>query len=75
MIADRLLPDARVPFHTAGDQADLNRARNEHAKLVEQRNAHIAEAAAEILAVTNLKRPRALQEAITRAQQRLAVSQ
>jgi hypothetical protein len=74
MIADRLLPEARVPFHTAGDQADLNRARNEHAKLVEQRNAHITEAAAEMLASTNVKRPRALDDALARARQRLAVS-
>jgi hypothetical protein len=73
MIADRILPEARIPFHTAGDQADLNRAGKEHAKLIEQRNAHITEAAAELVATNNAKRPKALDEVLANARHRLRV--
>jgi hypothetical protein len=74
LIADRCLPLARMPSYLAGDQADFNRARKEHVKLVEQRNATITEVVAELVATNNLKRPSALVEAIARARQRLAVS-
>jgi hypothetical protein len=73
IIADRMLPHPRLSY-LAGDQADFMRARAQHAKDTEQRNAHIAEAVAELVAVNNLKRPAALTEAIRAAQQRLQVS-
>jgi hypothetical protein len=74
MIADRILPDARVPSYVGGDVADQLRARAEHAKLIELRNTHISEAVSELLAICSVKRPKALTEAIARAQQRLDVS-
>ena len=73
MLADRMLAEARLPFHNAGDQDALIRARKEHAKLIEQRTAQVNEAVAEMLASNTAKRPAALTEAIAAAQQRIAV--
>jgi hypothetical protein len=73
-IVNRILPDARMPVHDAGDQDALIRARAEHNKLIEQRNAHVQAAVQELLGIT-VKRPRALQDAVARAQQRLAASE
>jgi hypothetical protein len=73
MIADRILPQARMPAHIASDQADLNRARAEHAKLVEQRNQNITEATRELAASITVKRPASLVEALARARQRIEV--
>ena len=72
-VADRCLPDIRPPFYKAGDQADFNRARTETAKLNEQRQRAVAEAVAELLHTENLRRPAALEEALTLARKRLQI--
>jgi hypothetical protein len=73
-IAERLVPQATVPMHTAGDQADFNRARKEHERRIEQRKQQVSDAVTALLDTNNATRPASLVDAIARARQRLAVS-
>lgn len=72
-LADRLLPEVRVPYE-ANDQDALVRAKAEKAKLVERRRRHVESAAQELLADTDgLRRPAALEQALVDARHRLRV--
>jgi hypothetical protein len=73
LVVDRHLPEPRV-FYRNGDQGDLVRARQEKAKLIEQRRQAVADAAAELLSdAANLKRPKVLDEWLASARRRLEV--
>jgi hypothetical protein len=72
-IADRMIREARGPAFDPSDVDDRKRSEAEKARRIEQRNGHVAEAVAEMLASNNVRRPKALEAAIARAQQRIAV--
>ena len=70
-VANDLMPEVRGSWF-AGDHADEKRGRQQKAKLEEQRNQAVAEAANELLsASTDLRRPSALVDAIEAARKRL----